>query len=139
MRLSVDDEVYRVDAVWLGPRNWTLPWRARYSAYGVGLVVFIAMQMVERRVGISLSFWAVMYSLLATVAATRGILALIDYERPLMAIMTAAANEIGAPRAVTKPAVVRMEPSKLRVQQLPAPRVPLAQRVQQQVNGRRSR
>lgn len=129
MRLSVDDEVYRVDAVWLGPRNWTLPWRARYSAYGVGVIVFILMQTVERRVGVGLSFWVIMFSLLATVALTRGILALIDYERPLMSIMTAAAHEIGAPRAVTKGAVVRIQPGKLRVQDLPSPRKPWAHRL----------
>ncbi len=39
MRLPVDDEIYRVDAVWLGPPQQTLPWRARYSAYGVGLAI----------------------------------------------------------------------------------------------------
>ena len=56
MRLSVDDEIYRVDAVWLGPPRHTLPFRARYSAYGVGLVVFVLVQLLERRVGLGLGF-----------------------------------------------------------------------------------
>ena len=35
MRLPVDDEIYNVNAVWLGPPGKTLPFRARYVAYGV--------------------------------------------------------------------------------------------------------
>ena len=42
MLLRPDDEVYRVDAVWLGPRGLTLPWTARYSAYGIWLVLFVS-------------------------------------------------------------------------------------------------
>jgi len=30
MRLPVDDEIYNVNAVWLGPPGKTLPFRARY-------------------------------------------------------------------------------------------------------------
>ena len=71
MRLGVADVVFRVDGVGLGPRPATLPWRARYVAYGVGLLVFIGLQILERRVGIALSFWAVMWSLLGTVVITR--------------------------------------------------------------------
>ena len=47
MRLRPDDEVYRVDAVWLGPRGMTLPWSARYSAYGIWLVLFIGILAIE--------------------------------------------------------------------------------------------
>ena len=36
--VRTDDEVYRVDSVWLGPPRATFPWRARYVAYGVGFV-----------------------------------------------------------------------------------------------------
>ena len=35
MLVRTDDEVYRVDAVWLGPPRATFPWRARYVSYGV--------------------------------------------------------------------------------------------------------
>ena len=38
-----DDEVYRVDAVWLGPQGFTLPWSARYSAYGIWLMLFVSL------------------------------------------------------------------------------------------------
>ena len=121
MRLGVDDEVYRVDSVWLGPRQATLPWRARYVAYGVGLLVFVGLQIVERRVGIALSFWVVMWSLLGTVAITRGLLRLIDYERPLLATLVAIANEIGAPRADSRRRSYTLRPGQVPVQPVPDP------------------
>ena len=78
MRLLVDDEIYNVNSVWLGPPNRTLPFRARYSAYMVGAVVFVLLQMVERRLGIGLGFFSLAYSLLATVALTRLILSVVN-------------------------------------------------------------
>jgi hypothetical protein len=119
VKLGFDDDVYRVDSVWLGPRRATLPWRARYVAYAVGLVVFIALQIVERRVGIALSFWAVMWSLLGTVAITRGLLRLIDYERPLTATLAAIANEIGAPRADQRRPCYSFLPKRVVAQPMP--------------------
>jgi hypothetical protein len=119
VRLGFDDDVYRVDSVWLGPRRATLPWRARYVAYAVGLVVFVALQVIERRVGIALSFWAVMWSLLGTVAITRGLLRLIDYERPLTAILAAIANEIGAPRTDHRRPCYSILPRDVIVQPMP--------------------
>jgi hypothetical protein len=123
VRLGVDDEVYRVDSVWLGPRQATLPWRARYVAYGVGLLVFVGLQILERRVGIPLSFWVVMWSLLGTVAITRGLLRLIDEERPLTATLAAIANEIGAPRADRRRRSYTLRPGHVPVQPLPDPLV----------------
>jgi hypothetical protein len=119
VRLGFDDDVYRVDSVWLGPRRATLPWRARYVAYAVGLVVFVGLQIVERRVGIALSFWAVMWSLLGTVAITRGLLRLIDYERPLTATLAAIANEIGAPRADQRRPCYSLQTKRVVVQPMP--------------------
>ena len=66
-----------------GPPNKTLPWRARYVAYGVGLVVFVLLQMVERRLGIGLGFFSLAYSILATVGLTRLVLSVVDHDRPL--------------------------------------------------------
>ena len=47
MLVRPDDEVYRVDAVWLGPQGLTLPWTARYSAYGIWVVLFVGVLLVE--------------------------------------------------------------------------------------------
>ena len=102
MRLPVDDEIYNVDAVWLGPPRNTLPWRARYVAYGVGLVVFVLLQAIERRLGIGLGFFSMAYSVLATVGLTRLILSVVDHDRPLGSVLAAFAHEVGAPRESTK-------------------------------------
>jgi len=119
VRLPVDDEIYNVNAVWLGPPRNTLPWRARYVAYGVGLVVFVLLQAVERRLGIGLGFFAMAYSLLATVGLTRLILSVVDHDRPLGSVLIAFAHEVDAPRESTKvtdhiyrPALVKAVPAR---------------------------
>lgn len=119
MRLPVDDEIYNVNSVWLGPPGRTLPFRARYVAYAVGAVVFVLLQAIERRLGIGLGFFVLAYSLLATMAITKGILALVDHDRPVLSAVRALTNEIGAPRhdvrlrhATFRPARVRAVPSR---------------------------
>src|SRR3712207_6708611 len=47
MRVAPDDEVYRVNTVWLGPRGLTFPWTARYLAYAVWLVTFLVVITFE--------------------------------------------------------------------------------------------
>lgn len=113
MRLPVDDEIYNVNAVWLGPPRNTLPWRARYVAYGVGLVVFVLLQAVERRLGIGLGFFSMAYSLLATVGLTRLVLSVVDHDRPLGSVLAAFAHEVDAPRESTKPAVHTYRPARV--------------------------
>jgi hypothetical protein len=135
VRLGFDDDVYRVDSVWLGPRRATLPWRARYVAYAVGLLVFVALQIVERRVGIALSFWAVMWSLLGTVAITRGLLRLIDYERPLTATLAAIANEIGAPRLDRRRPRYSLTPRRVVVQPMPVRSSAVGRRIRMRQKG----
>ena len=120
MRLPVDDEIYNVNAVWLGPPGKTLPWRARYVAYAVGLVVFVLLQVLERRLGIGLGFFSLAYSVLATVGLTRLVLGVVDHDRPLGSVLNAFAHEVGAPREDTResdhtfrPARVRAVPARL--------------------------
>ncbi|MDN5795868.1 MAG: hypothetical protein L0H79_08975 [Intrasporangium sp.] len=119
MRLLVDDEIYNVNAVWLGPPGRTLPFRVRYVAYAVGAVVFVLLQMIERRLGIGLGFFSLAYSLLATVGLTRLVLSVVDPDRPLGAVVTAFVHEVGAPRDdprisahTIRPARVRAVPSR---------------------------
>ena len=63
VHIRTDDDVYRVDAVWLGPPRATFPWRARYSAYGVGLVVMIVVMFLQRRLGIPLGFFSIAWEI----------------------------------------------------------------------------
>lgn len=99
--VRTDDEVYRVDAVWLGPPRATFPWRARYVAYGVGLLVMLLVMFVQRRLGIGLDFFSVAWALIITVAATRLVGQRIDYERPLGQVVSMFWNEVTGPRRRT--------------------------------------
>lgn len=114
MHLPVDDEIYNVDAVWLGPPHKTLPFRARYVAYAVGALVFVLLQVVERRLGIGLGFFSLAYSVLGTVGLTRLILSVVDADRPLSSVVAAFAHEVGAPRERSKPTVGRIHPARIR-------------------------
>lgn len=100
MRIRTDDEVYRVDAVWLGPPRATMPWRARYVAWGVGVVVFLIVLTVERRLGVSL-FWSVAWGIVITIVITRLICSRISHERPLTAVTAMWVRELTAPRETT--------------------------------------
>lgn len=98
MRIRTDDEVYRVDAVWLGPPKATFPWRARYVAWGVGVAVFVVALTVERAMGIGFGFFSTAWALVATVLLTRFICSRINNERPLGAVLTMWSRELTAPR-----------------------------------------
>ena len=100
MRIRTDDEVYRVDAVWLGPPRATMPWRARYVAWGVGVFVFLVVLTVERRLGIDL-FWSIAWGLVITILITRMITSKISHERPLSAVAAMWLRELTAPREAT--------------------------------------
>lgn len=104
MLVRTDDEVYRVDAVWLGPPRATFPWRARYVSYGVGLLVMIAVMIIQRRLGIGLDFFSVAWALLITVVITRYLGSRIDYERPLGQVLALFRHEVTGPRATVEPA-----------------------------------
>ncbi len=98
MRLPVDDEIYQVNGVWLGPPGKTLPWRARYVAYAVGVAIFVVLQVVERRLGIGLGFFSLAYSVLITVGLTRLVLTVVDHDRPVTSVVAAFSHEVSAPR-----------------------------------------
>jgi hypothetical protein len=99
--VRTDDEIYRVDSVWLGPPRATFPWRARYVSYGLGLLVMILIMFVQRRVGIGLDFFSVAWALVLTVVVTRFIGQRIDYERPLGQVVGLFKHEITGPRRRT--------------------------------------
>jgi hypothetical protein len=98
VRVRTDDEVYRVDAVWLGPPKVTFPFRARYVAWGVGLLVFLLVLSVEKQLGIGIGFFPLAWALVITAALTRVICTRITHERPLSAVLTMAARELTSPR-----------------------------------------
>jgi hypothetical protein len=112
--LRPDDEVYRVDAVWLGPRGMTLPWSARYSAYGIWLVLFVGILLVEAVLPMRVSVppvWELVLSILATYALT----GVIDHDRPLVSVWQLLVSELTAPRSPRPDRPKRVTPTSVRV------------------------
>jgi hypothetical protein len=114
LRLRPDDEVYRVDAVWLGPQGMTLPWSARYSAYGIWLTLFVSVLLFEAILPMRVSVppvWEVVLTILATYALT----GVIDHERPLSSVLQLLHVELVSPRPRRAARAVRTTPSTVRV------------------------
>ena len=114
MRLRPDDEVYRVDAVWLGPRGLTLPWSARYSAYGIWLVLFVSVLLVEAVLPMSVSVPPV-WELVLTILATYALTGVIDHDRPLVSVWHLLRAEVSAPREGQPARPMRTRASSVRV------------------------
>jgi hypothetical protein len=98
VQVRTDDEVYRVDAVWLGPPKATFPWRARYVAWGVGILVFLLTFTVQRWIGFGFGFFTIAWALVITVVLTRVLCSRISHERPLGAVLSMWAHELTSPR-----------------------------------------
>jgi hypothetical protein len=97
MEVRTDDEVHRVDAVWLGPPNATFPWRARYVAYGLFLLYVLGTLTVFRQF-MGFGFFMFAWCLLLSVLLTRWTGKLITHERPFGAVLTMLSRELHAPR-----------------------------------------
>jgi hypothetical protein len=102
VQIRTDDDVYRVDAVWLGPPRATFPWRARYSSYGVGLIVMVLVMFFQRRLGIPIGFFSVAWALLITVVVVRFVGKRINEDRPLLEWLTLFVHELRGPRRRTR-------------------------------------
>lgn len=117
MLIKPDDDVYSVDAVWLGPRGCTLPWSARYSAYGIWLVLFVSVLLVEAALPMEVSLpplWELVMSILATYAVT----GVIDHDRPLSSLWHLARAELGAPGPRKPSRTVLLAASTVRVREI---------------------
>ena len=118
MLLRPDDEVYRVDAVWLGPRGLTLPWSARYSAYGIWLVLFVGVLLVEAILPMPVSVPPV-WELVLTILATYALTGLIDHDRPLITVWQLVVAEVTAPREAKADRPRRLSAASVRVRNTP--------------------
>ncbi|EHR49320.1 hypothetical protein SacmaDRAFT_1028 [Saccharomonospora marina XMU15] len=129
MRIRTDDEVYRVDAVWLGPPKATFPWRARYVAWGVGIPLFLVVLGVERQIGIGFGFFSTAWAFVITIALTRVITAKISHERPLSAVLNMWLRELRTPRERRTGTGGAASASKIRMRtERPRPRTRRGQR-----------
>lgn len=116
MRIRTDDEVYRVDSVWLGPPKATFPWRTRYVSWGVGTVVLLLVLGIERQVGIGFGFFSTAWGLLITILLTRLIGSRISHERPLTAVASMWMRELITPREARAASGGAASAAKIRVQ-----------------------
>ncbi len=116
MLVRPDDEVYRVDAVWLGPQGLTLPWTARYSAYGIWVVLFVGVLLVEAVLPMNVSIPPV-WELVLTILATYALTGVIDHDRPLITVWHLLRWEFTAPRAPAAEKTVRTDASSLRLRE----------------------
>lgn len=97
MQIKPDDEVYRVDAVWLGPKGLTFPWSARYLSYATWLGSLGAILTVEAVTPLTVGIPPVWEMCLATFA-TYALMGLVDHERPISSLARILLNELSAPR-----------------------------------------
>jgi hypothetical protein len=116
VRIRTDDEVYRVDSVWLGPPKATFPWRTRYVSWGVGMVVFLVVLGIERQLGIGFGFFSTAWGLLVTIVLTRLIGSRISHERPLTAVIAMWTRELTTPRESTATTGGAASAARVRVQ-----------------------
>jgi hypothetical protein len=105
MRVAPDDEVYRVNTVWLGPRGLTFPWTARYLAYAVWLMIFLLILTVEAVTPLSIGVPPVWEICIATLL-TYAVMGFVDHERPLRSVWQTFMADLSAPRREACRAVV---------------------------------
>jgi len=107
MRVTPDDEVYRVNTVWLGPSGLTFPWTARYLAYATWLVVFLVILLVEAISPLRVHIPPI-WEICITTLFTYGLMGFIDHEKPASAVWQTFRADLTSPRANTKVMSYRM-------------------------------
>lgn len=95
--INSDDDLYRVNGIWLGPPAATMPFRARYVAWGVGIALFLTTFALAR-IWFPFTFFSLAWSAVIAVTLTRLICSKITHERPLSAVLTMFGREITTPR-----------------------------------------
>ena len=129
MRVRTDDEVYRVDAVWLGPPKATFPWRVRYVGWGIDILVFFVTLSVEHVIGFHFGFFPAAWALVITIAVTRFVTRRITHERPLSAVFAMWLGELQSPREKTTAIGGAASATRIRVRaQRPRPKVSAGRR-----------
>lgn len=98
MRVAPDDELFRVNAVWLGPQNITFPWTARYLAYAVWLTVFTVVLLTEAVTPLTVHIPPV-WEICITTLTTYLVMGFVDHERPIRSVIATLTNDLTAPRA----------------------------------------
>src|SRR5690606_34383977 len=91
--------LHRVDRHYLGPTGFTLPFRVRYGAVGIGAAVIFTLFFIARAiVHVPLSFQWILSILALGVVITSKVTKYVNADRPLWSVLKAAWNDLNAPR-----------------------------------------
>lgn len=94
-----DDMLHRVDRHYLGPTGFTLPFRLRYAAVGLGAVIFVTVFVVARAlVQVPLGFQSLVVIVGISVVLTSKVTKYVNADRPVRSVVKAAWNDLHAPR-----------------------------------------
>ncbi|NKT14090.1 hypothetical protein GS979_06425 [Rhodococcus hoagii] len=94
-----DDMLHRVDRHYLGPTGFTLPFRIRYAALGLGALLLVTVFVVARGVvHVPLGFKSIVVMVIVTVAITVRVTKVVNADRPIRSVFKAAWNDLNAPR-----------------------------------------
>ncbi|WP_404316357.1 hypothetical protein [Prescottella equi] len=113
-----DDLLHRVDRHWLGPTGFTLPFRLRYAAVGLGVLIFVTVFVLARAiVHVPLGFKSIVVMGAIAVILTGRLTRFVNADRPIRSVFKAAWNDLNAPRP-PKPGqtVVLRIPATIRAQ-----------------------
>ncbi|GGM52976.1 hypothetical protein ACFFX1_55180 [Dactylosporangium sucinum] len=92
MHLSTDDDIYRARLVYLGPPGYTFPIQLPYAQYGLGALVFVALETTTWLLtGGSWSGTGI--ALGATLPATALIWRHVDPDRPARKVIATAVRD----------------------------------------------
>lgn len=97
MRVYTDDELFRVDRTYLGPKGKRVPWRASYRAYGVWAAVTLAYGVVALSI-FPITVLTVGLVLFASLYTTIKVMERLDADRPLATVPVVGWHELSAPR-----------------------------------------
>lgn len=98
MLVKTDDNLYRVDRTYLGPKVFRFPWRATYRDYGVWLGLMLLTGLVAWKVGIPANFLTVCLWPLLAARLTQSVSKALDHDRPLREEMVRLGQELTAKR-----------------------------------------
>ncbi|WQB72153.1 hypothetical protein SCD75_00150 (plasmid) [Prescottella equi] len=113
-----DDLLHRVDRHYLGPTGFTLPFRLRYAAVGLGITIFVTVFVLARAiVHVPLGFKSIVLMAALAVILTGRLTKFVNADRPIRSVFKAAWNDLNAPRP-PKPGqtVVLRIPATIRAQ-----------------------
>ena len=124
MILRSDDDIYIVDQRWYGPPGRTLPWAARYAAYGWGFTLYVLAMLVEREVlRIALSPQSVLFTLIGVALLTTHLMRKVNPDKPMLTVIRGYWQELRAPRPVaTSQRRARSERRRMNLRLARAPR-----------------